>query len=110
MNKPRGFKRKKTGRGFDVLEFQDFYDAECSVQESSLADKQCVWVGVNDAKPQILASRAASYGVTTTETTGWIPYPIPEGVLLTTRMHLTRGQARKLASVLDYFADYGVLP
>lgn len=110
VGKPRGYKRSKTGRGFNVLSFQDFYNAECSVQESSLAGKECIWVGIDNADPQVLASRASFYGIETSETCGWIPYPMPEGVLLSTRMHLTRAQARKLAHVLEYFANFGVLP
>ena len=98
-----------TARGFAIRTFKDYYDYECRIQKSSIAEPACIWLGVVDAKPQILASQAAAYGVETTQTTGWVPYPIPSDVLLTTQMHLTREQARELAEVLLDFADIGEL-
>lgn len=94
-------------RGFKVIEFHDYYDAHCTVQQSSLADDECVWVGRSCADPKILASKAGANGVQTDETTGWVPFPVPEDVLLHTRMHLTRQQAGELADVLKWFSETG---
>ncbi|EES51170.1 hypothetical protein NE172_01985 [Clostridium botulinum] len=44
---------------------------------------------------------------TETEGTGWVAYPIPEDVLLSTRMHLTRGQVKELIPILQKFVDTG---
>lgn len=96
-----------TGRGFALLEFYDLYGARCNVQMSSLADQEAIWLGVESAEPQIMASQAATFGVDTKETAGWVPYPIPEQVLLTTRMHLSREQVAALLPVLQRFADTG---
>lgn len=78
-------RKSKTDRGFDLNNFEDAYGVSCSLQESSSVIHH-VWLGVNDADPQIMASKTPQGG------TGWVPYEIPNDVLLTTRMHLnTRG-------------------
>lgn len=102
-------KKTKTSRGFARREFTDLYGAECYLQKSSLATKDAIWLGVIDAKPQVMASKAASVGVQTDQTTGWVPYPIPDDVLLTTQMHLTQPMVRKLIKQLQHFADTGEL-
>lgn len=38
---------KKTQRGFDLIEFVDHYGAACSLQKSSLATEDCIWLGTN---------------------------------------------------------------
>ncbi|MNH47331.1 hypothetical protein D3C79_1105140 [compost metagenome] len=54
-----------------------------------------------------MASHAAAFGVKTKETVGWVPYPIPDQVLLTTRMHLSREQVAALLPILQRFATTG---
>lgn len=93
-----------TNRGFAYAEFTDFYGKECSIQKSSLAGEDAIWFGINDADPQILASRTPQGG------TGWVKYPLPHGIHLTTRMHLTREQVAELLPILQHFADTGDLP
>lgn len=100
----------KTNRGFGLILFTDRYGTKCSLQESSLASERAIWFGVDDAEPKVLASEAAQHGVATEETTGWVPYPIPEQVLLTTRMHLTQKQVKGLLPLLQHFAKTGALP
>ncbi len=92
---------EKTERGFALARFIDIYGSRCSVQKSSLADRDAVWVGVDEANPQILASKISEEG------TGWVPFPIPSDVLLTTRMHLDREQARDLGKMLLRFSRSG---
>lgn len=99
--------RRTTGRGFALLEFTDRYGAKCNIQKSSLATEDAIWLGVENAEPRILASLAKAHGVETTETTGWVPYPVPREVLLSTRMHLTREQVRELLSILHEFVETG---
>lgn len=98
---------KRTRRGFSIVSLCDYYGNECSIQKSSLATEECIWLGVNDPKPKIMASKAAEHGVVTKETTGWIDYPIPEEVSLTTRMHLTRDQVAMLLPYLHAFVENG---
>jgi hypothetical protein len=99
-------------RGFELIEFRDRYDVPCSLQMSSLADYEqpgisAVWLGPDDAAPKVLASKAARLGVETTETTGWVPYPVPREVLLTTRAHLGRGQVQALIDHLQAWLKTG---
>lgn len=102
-------KIETTHRGFAVANFLDRYGAKCSIQKSSLATEDAIWLGVDDADPKILASQAQEHGVSTLETTGWVSYPIPKEVLLTTRMHLTREQVAELLPVLQRFVSTGEL-
>lgn len=98
--KPLG-KVRRTGRGFEIVEFKDHYGAKCSLKASSLAiyskpGTSAVWLGPDDADPKVMAIHAAKHGVKTNQTTGWVPYPIPDEVLLTTHMHLNREQVEAL--------------
>lgn len=97
-------KKDYTNRGFGIIQFKDRYNAECSIQKSSLAGEDAIWFGVNDADPKIMASQTEAGGP------GWVTYPIPKEVLLTTRMHLTQEQVKELLPILQVFAETGELP
>jgi hypothetical protein len=92
-----------THRGFALIEFEDLYGAKCSLQKSSLATEDAIWLGVDDADPQIMASKTLQGG------TGWVKYDIPSDVHLTTRMHLNREQAMELVDALKVFIETGDL-
>lgn len=88
------------------MEFKDHYHTPCSLQCSSLAiyeepGTSAVWLGVDDVEPKVLAQEAHIVGVDTRETTGWVPYPIPENVQLSARMHLDRKQVEALVNHLQ---------
>jgi hypothetical protein len=93
-----------THRGFALIEFTDLYGAECSIQKSSLATDHCIWFGVNEADPKIMASMTPQGG------TGWVPYEIPKEVSLNTRMHLSRKQVKQILPILQAFVETGELP
>lgn len=38
-------RKKKTQRGFGLMEFKDINGDQCSIQESSVATKNCLWLG-----------------------------------------------------------------
>lgn len=40
--------RGKNDRGFTTLKFDDYYGQHCSLQESSLATEQAIWLGVDN--------------------------------------------------------------
>lgn len=42
----------KTCRGFSIATFQDHYDKPCSIQKSSLATEDCIWLGRSDGDGQ----------------------------------------------------------
>lgn len=92
---------KKTHHGFSFIEFTDLYGNKSSLQKSSLATEDAIWFGVDDAAPKILASKTEKGG------TGCVPYPIPDDVSLTTRMHLSRKQVKKLLPHLQKFVETG---
>ena len=93
--------KTKTQRGFSLIEFSDLYGVKCDIQKSSLATDDAIWFGVENVNPQIMASKVIDGG------TGWIPYSIPEDVLLSTRMHLSRKQVKKLLPILKKFVRTG---
>jgi hypothetical protein len=94
---------KKTQRFFDYGEFTDYYGVKCSIQKSSLATDDAIWLGVNDPEPKILASKVMEGG----RGTGWVKYPIHEDVFINTRMHLSREQVAELIPILQKFVDTG---
>lgn len=73
------FEWKETARGFARATFEDFYKQKCSIQKSSLADVDAIWLGVDvDLKGDAGA-----------------------------RMHLDIEQARELIGVLTCFVEAG---
>lgn len=109
MSEEMKISERTTERGFRIIEFTDLYGAKSSLQASSLCEPEAVWLGVNDAEPKVMASQARSVGVSTSETCGWVPYPIPSQVALNTRMHLSREQVTQLLPYLQTFVDTGEL-
>jgi len=99
---------KETNRGFGLIEFTDFYKNECHIQDSSLAEHSCIWMGIRNPKIRILCSDANRIGIDTKgQSTGWMDYPIPENVLISSAMHLSQDQVKKILPVLKYFAETG---
>ena len=45
--KTKIMKVKKTQRGFSLIEFLDRYKQKCSLQKSSLATEDAIWLGVD---------------------------------------------------------------
>ena len=99
-----------TARGFNLLQFKDFYGDTIDIQKSSIATDDCIWFGPSNANPQIMASKASAHGVETNETCGWVPFPVPDDVFLSTRAHLSREMVAELIPILQHFVDTGDLP
>lgn len=99
----------KTNRGFELQYFDDDYGAKCSIQESSAVEPH-VWLGVHNPPHKVMWSSAGKYGIEIGEKAGWYDYPIPEEVLVESRMHLNQKQARELARKLEFFSVCGYLP
>lgn len=93
-------KIEKTQRNFPFAEFTDRYGTKCSIQKSSLAFENCIWLGVANPKVKILASDASKLGIDTEENTGWIEYPTPPEAHINGRMHLTQDNVRELCLYL----------
>lgn len=75
----------RTERGFEIGRFNDEYGEACSIQKSSLAYPDCIWLGAREI------------------------LDVPEGGSLNRRMHLTREMASELIEVLQRFVDTGRL-
>ena len=73
-----------TERGFERIEFEDRYRARCSLQKSSLAEEDAIWLGVD-------------LGVD------------GEGKVRGGRMHLTQEMAADLLPFLQRFVEEGRL-
>lgn len=106
---------KPNARGFITSKFTDRYGAKCSLQKSSLAFEDAIWFGVDDTEPKIMAADAKKLGRDdlldpTKPIQGWVDWPIPDEVLISSRMHLTREHVRQLLPALQTFADTGELP
>lgn len=97
------FEKSYTNRGFELLQFYDRYDELCDIQRSSLATEDAIWLGIHNPNPRIMASKTTQGGV------GWVEYPIPDDVLISTRMHLTREQCVDLAYKLLKFGLFNEL-
>ena len=113
---------ERTHRGFEIVKLTDAYGIECSIQQSSeCADTEdaydrprssYLWVGVDDPEPKVMRSQAASVGLCVPageEVSGWMPYPIPPQVLLSTRMHLNKDQVSGLVKRLQAWLKTGSL-
>jgi hypothetical protein len=87
---------KQTQRGFGRIEFKDRYDVACSLQRSSLASEDCVWLGCDEPDPKVCIPGK-----------GWQKVQLPEDCVTNTRMHLTRQQAKGLLPHLQAFARTG---
>lgn len=108
-------KVQRTARGFDFIEFKDANEEDCSIQQSSATrgirdpGGDLIWLGVTNAAPTILASRAAEAGILTDQTTGWIDVPLPEGACTASRMHLDIDQAKEVVRHLQRWIRTGSL-
>ena len=113
---------ERTHRGFEIVKLTDAYFVECSIQQSSaigdLEDdirnpgSSFLWIGVDDPEPKVMKSQASSVGLCVPageEVSGWMPYPIPPQVSLSTRMHLERDQVAGLVKRLQAWLDTGSL-
>jgi hypothetical protein len=82
-------------RNFGVYDFKDHYGHGCSLQKSSLATENCIWLGVDDAAPEVNRGK------------GWEKVELPLGTVCHSRMHLTRKQVSDLLPILIRFAKTG---
>jgi len=91
---------KQTPRGFDFTEFEDYNGVKCSIQKSSLATDDLIWIGCDDADPKALKP-----------VIGWhsVAHLLPKDTIFNTRMHLTREQVKALMPVLKHFVKTGEL-
>lgn len=86
--------KTKTGRGFDLIEFEDFYGKKCNIQKSSLALVDAIWFGCENIELKKIKGG------------GWEEIDTTD-CIANNRMHLTRKQVKKLLPILKHFAKTG---
>ena len=91
-------KKEYTNRGFSRYNFKDQYGFECSLQKSSLATDDAIWLGVND--PNLVVFEGESKGK-------YVETKMPEQFSVHSRMHLTQEQVKMLLPILQNFAETG---
>jgi hypothetical protein len=82
----RNVSSQNTSRGFARVEFDDLYGARCSIQKSSLATEDAIWLGQNAPTIHHVTGDAMC------------------------RMHLSQDDVRWLLPMLQHFAETGELP
>ena len=88
----------ETERGFSLGKFFDTYGHECSIQKSSLATDDAIWLGID--KPKLTVFESSQKGK-------YVETPMPENFSVFSRMHLNREQVSKLIPILQKFVDTG---
>lgn len=108
----------KNARGFEVKHFEDLYNQDCSIQESSLATEDCIWLGIHTPDVRVLAKDMPVFieKLDKLKETwknipdcGWYEINLPKEVFINTRMHLNRSQAAELIQELKFFVETGRL-
>jgi hypothetical protein len=112
-------KKSKTLRGFVLFENVDTYNTPYSIQKSSLATEDRIWLGVDNAMPKIMAKdvldcpeRYSDFEIEQANKqngTGWVDFYVPSEVLLTTRIHINKQQVAEIIKILQKFVDTGEL-
>ena len=87
-------------RGFLAGKFTDSYGNSCSIQKSSLATDDCIWLGID--KPGLTVFENKDMGF-------YIKTELPENWVVDSRMHLSREQVAELLPALLRFVETGEL-
>lgn len=91
---------ERNQRGFENGKFKDSYDNECSIQKSSLATEDCIWLGID--KPKLTVFENENMGK-------YIETVLPKTWMVHSKMHLSREQVAELLPMLQKFVDTGEL-
>ena len=102
-----------TPRGFHRIDFTDRYGENCSLQKSSLATEDAIWLGIDDPKimefyPAPRETDEAWFDVTE-EAMEKLKHRPQNEISLHGRMHLTRDMVKVLLPYLYNFVKTGEL-
>ena len=93
-------KKERTHRNFNIYNFKDRNNTECSLQKSSVATENCIWLGANNIGLKHF-----------TKDRGWeninLINTIEEHYVANNRMHLTQDQVKELLPILKKFVKTG---
>lgn len=87
-------------RGFQCAEFVDSYGNKCSIQKSSAATIDCIWLGIDKPKLTVFENDSKGKYITT---------DMPSNFDVDSRMHLTIEQVKDLLPILHHFVETGEL-
>jgi hypothetical protein len=90
----------KTQRGFENTKFKDSYDNECSIQKSSAAADDYIWIGIDNPKLTVFEDEKMGKYINTI---------MPKKWMVDSRMHLSRKQVAKILPILQKFVETGEL-
>lgn len=96
----------KTNEGFDFKCFKDKNEEDCSIQKSSIATEDTIWLGVN--VPKVIAL-AKELHPERSDIVGWLSVPLPECANISGRMHLSQDMVKEILPYLIKFAETGEL-
>jgi len=99
MNNTNNLEIKHTSRGFPYTEFKDYNGRECSVQKSSIATEDCIWLGADKIELKEFANGQWVNREEFDETTS--------RYISNNRMHLTQEQVAELIPILQLFVETG---
>lgn len=97
---------KTTLRGFSVANFTDLYGSKCSLQKSSLADKDAIWLGVSTETVMVCKPNEGFSPIDVAAVLGVRPCDVS----IATRMHLSREMVAAMLPALHHFVETGELP
>lgn len=89
--------KEQTLRGFGIYNFEDANRERCSIQKSSSAMEDMIWIGISEPDLTVFEKNKGIYVVT----------PMPECFMVSSRMHLTQDMVKQLLPVLTRFAETG---
>lgn len=102
------FARARGGK--ELVKFKDVIGNACVVETMNLAfGNASLRIGLEKAQPKIQALDARAIGMSSTQKTGLIKYPIPEGVRIDTTMVLAPNQVAGLVQVLLHWLKHGTI-
>lgn len=92
-----------TNRGFALIKFQDSYGAKCSLQKSSSAEVDKIWLGIDNPNIKVMTSKQGWQDIYLAQLIG-----VPEkDLLVSSRMHLSQDDVKKILPALIHFAEFG---
>jgi hypothetical protein len=91
---------EKNQRGFENGKFVDSYNNQCSIQKSSSAMDDFIWLGIDNPKLTVFKDESMGQYLETT---------LPKTWMVDSRMHLSREQVAELLPILQKFVETGEL-
>lgn len=89
-----------TQRGFAILKFKDRGNLDCSLQKSSIASEEHIWLGIDQPKLSVFEDEELGKYVIT---------DLPKNWMVDSRMHLSQSQVKELLPFLQKFVETGEL-